>query len=167
MTYCVAMRLSAGMIFVSDSRTNAGVDHISSFRKLHVFQVDDERTLVQSAGNLATTQSVMSLLRRNCNDSEQPNLLNGRSLYDIALLVGATLREVIARDGEEFGGTLLLAGRFAAKSRGCSRSIRRATLLKPASTRRTSRLVRANTVSQLLTACCAMRPRSAGRCSVR
>ena len=64
MTYCVAMRLSSGMIFVSDSRTNAGVDHISSFRKLHVFQVDDERTLVlQSAGNLATTQSVLSLLR--------------------------------------------------------------------------------------------------------
>lgn len=113
MTYCVAMRLSSGMIFVSDSRTNAGVDHISSFRKLHVFQVDDERTLVlQSAGNLATTQSVLSLLRRNNHDSDQPNLLNGRSLYDIALLVGETLREVIKRDGEEFGGTLLLGGQI-------------------------------------------------------
>ncbi|PJN92248.1 hypothetical protein, partial [Bacillus sp. mrc49] len=61
MTYCVAMRLSSGLVFASDSRTNAGVDHISTFRKLHVFQQDGERMLVlQSAGNLATTQSIIS-----------------------------------------------------------------------------------------------------------
>lgn len=113
MTYCVAMRLDRGMIFVSDSRTNAGVDHISSFRKLQVFQTPGERTLVlQSAGNLATTQSVISLLRRDCQDSEKPNLLNSASLYDVVLLVGQTLREVIKRDGEEFSGTLLLGGQI-------------------------------------------------------
>ena len=117
MTYCVAMRLSSGMIFVSDSRTNAGVDHISSFRKLHVFQQDGERTLVlQSAGNLATTQSALSLLRRGCedgsNNGNKPSLMTATNMYDVALLVGETLRSVIKRDGEEFGGTLMLGGQI-------------------------------------------------------
>lgn len=113
MTYCVAMRLSSGMIFVSDSRTNAGVDHISSFRKLHVFQQDEQRTLVlQSAGNLATTQSVLSLLRRECDNAEKAHLMSCASMYDVALLVGDMLREVIKRDGEEFSGTLILGGQI-------------------------------------------------------
>ncbi|ARU92931.1 proteasome-type protease [Tatumella citrea] len=114
MTYCVAMRLSSGMVFVSDSRTNAGVDHISTFRKLHVFQVDNERTLVlQSAGNLATTQSVLSLLRRAHQEGgEMSGILKSASLYDVALMIGETLREVIKRDGEEFSGTLLLGGQI-------------------------------------------------------
>lgn len=133
MTYCVAMRLSSGMIFVSDSRTNAGVDHISSFRKLHVFQQDGERTLVlQSAGNLATTQSALSLLRRGCEDGKQPSLMNATNMYDVALLVGETLRSVIKRDGEEFGGTLMLGGQIRGKNLGCFRSTRRAILLRPA-----------------------------------
>ncbi|WP_029684287.1 proteasome-type protease [Tatumella saanichensis] len=114
MTYCVAMRLSSGMVFVSDSRTNAGVDHISTFRKLHVFQVDNERTLVlQSAGNLATTQSVLSLLKRAMQQGgETAGILKAASMYEIALLIGETLREVIKRDGEEFSGTLLLGGQI-------------------------------------------------------
>ncbi len=63
MTYCVAMCLADGLVFASDSRTNAGVDHIATFKKLHVFHQEGERVLVlQSAGNLATTQSVISLL---------------------------------------------------------------------------------------------------------
>ncbi|WP_075183097.1 proteasome-type protease [Pantoea sp. 1.19] len=115
MTYCVAMRLDSGMIFVSDSRTNAGVDHISSFRKLHVFKNDGERILVlQSAGNLATTQSVLSLLRRDSGEveGERRGLLALPTLYDVALRIGETLRDVIKRDGEEFSGTLLLGGQI-------------------------------------------------------
>lgn len=99
MTYCVAMRLSSGLVFVSDSRTNAGVDHISTFRKLHVFHQSDERVMViQSAGNLATTQSILSLLHRRCLDPQMPNMLNVESMYDAASLLGETVREVIARD---------------------------------------------------------------------
>ena len=65
MTYCVAMRLDAGLLFASDSRTNAGVDHIATFRKMSVFELPGERLIVLlSAGNLATTQSVISLLRQ-------------------------------------------------------------------------------------------------------
>ena len=75
MTYCVAMRLADGLVFASDSRTNAGVDHIATFRKLNVFHQPGERLLVlQSAGNLATTQSVLSLLRQRCQE-EKLNLM--------------------------------------------------------------------------------------------
>lgn len=121
MTYCVAMRLSSGLVFASDSRTNAGVDHISTFRKLHVFQQDGERTLVlQSAGNLATTQSIISLLLRRSQDAERPSLLNAPSLYEAASLVGETVREVIQRDSEaqqsgsttDFSCNLLLGGQI-------------------------------------------------------
>ena len=60
MTYCIAMRLDAGLLFASDSRTNAGVDHIATFRKMSLFEAQGERLIVLlSAGNLATTQSVV------------------------------------------------------------------------------------------------------------
>jgi len=119
MTYCVAMRLADGLVFASDSRTNAGVDHIATFRKLHVFEQVTERVLVlQSAGNLATTQSVISLLRQRCHD-EKLNLMNIPSLYDAATLVGATVREVIERDGSHqhragisFGCNMLVGGQI-------------------------------------------------------
>ncbi|MGV8927494.1 MAG: peptidase [Ewingella sp.] len=120
MTYCVAMRLSSGLVFVSDSRTNAGVDHISTFRKLHIFHQSDERMLViQSAGNLATTQSIISVLHRRCLDPERENLLNATSMYDAASLLGETVREVIARDSganqggmTDFSCNLLLGGQI-------------------------------------------------------
>ena len=63
MTYCVAMRLNAGLVFLSDSRTNAGMDQISTFRKMTVYEKAGERVLVLlSAGNLAITQAVKQLL---------------------------------------------------------------------------------------------------------
>lgn len=76
MTYCVAMCLVDGLVFASDSRTNAGVDHIATFKKLHVFHQEGERVLVlQSAGNLATTQSVISLLSARIRTQQEPNLM--------------------------------------------------------------------------------------------
>src|SRR5574343_1435208 len=98
MTYCVAMRLDAGLLFASDSRTNAGVDHIATFRKMNVFEAPGERLIVLlSAGNLATTQSVVSLLRQRLS-LEGEHLLNRRSMYDVAELVGRTVKEIVARD---------------------------------------------------------------------
>lgn len=95
MTYCVAMNLADGLVFVSDSRTNAGVDHIATFRKLYTFGVPGERLIVlQTAGNLATSQSVISLLRQRLH-SDCANLYNVPSLFDAARLVGQTQREVV------------------------------------------------------------------------
>lgn len=98
MTYCVAMHLADGLVFVSDSRTNAGVDHIATFKKLAVFGVPGERLIVlQAAGNLATSQSVTNLLRQRLQH-DGINLLNVATLFDAARLVGETMREVVAHD---------------------------------------------------------------------
>ena len=63
MTYCVGLKIDRGLVFMSDTRTNAGIDSISTFRKMHVWEKPGERVVVlMSAGNLATTQAVVSLL---------------------------------------------------------------------------------------------------------
>ena len=118
MTYCVAMRLSSGMVFLADSRTNAGVDHIATFRKLHSFCQPGERMIVMmSSGNLATTQSVLSLLRTRLGH-DVANLFNQGSLFEVAELIGATTREVIDRDNGkqqsavDFGCNFILGGQI-------------------------------------------------------
>ena len=104
MTYCVAMRLRAGLLFASDTRTNAGVDYIAQFRKMTLFYIPHQREIVLlNAGNLATTQSVISLLQQRLQH-EVPNMLNVPSLYDAAVLVGRTLKEVVARDSDASHG---------------------------------------------------------------
>jgi putative proteasome-type protease len=102
MTYCVGMLLKEGLLFASDSRTNAGVDHIASFRKMHLFQDGKNRRItIVTAGNLATTQSVISQLQKQIKH-ETDNIMNLASLYDVATLVGKTVRNVIKRDsGQE------------------------------------------------------------------
>ena len=74
MTYCVGVQVDEGLVFLSDSRTNAGVDHISTFRKMMFFEIPGERAIVLlSAGNLAISQSVTGLLRERVNTAkEQP-----------------------------------------------------------------------------------------------
>ena len=89
-------------MFVSDSRTNAGLDHIATFRKLHTFGISGERFMVlQSAGNLATSQSVVSLLRQRLH-SEPRNLNSVATMFDAARLVGETLREVMLLQTDKF-----------------------------------------------------------------
>jgi|SRR5690349_870471 len=101
MTYCVAVRLDTGILFASDSRTNAGVDRISTFFKLKVFERPDDRLLVLlSAGNLSVTQSVQHILeQQRTAEPDKPNIWQAKSLYDVAALVGDALREVQRRDG--------------------------------------------------------------------
>lgn len=103
MTYCVAMRLADGLVFASDTRTNAGFDQISTFRKMHTFQQPGERLLtIMTAGNLATSQSVISLLEKRIQ-SEQLNLMTVASLFEAAELLGETMREVVRRDNSTAG----------------------------------------------------------------
>ena len=90
------MALDAGLLFASDSRTNAGVDHISTFCKMSVFEAPGERAIVLlNSGNLATTQTVISTLRKAIG-SERPNLMTSGGLFDCAALVGEATRSVIA-----------------------------------------------------------------------
>jgi putative proteasome-type protease len=120
MTYCVAMHLEDGLVFISDSRTNAGIDQISTFAKLFVFSVPGERLIVlQTAGNLATSQSVVNLLRQRTLGSGQ-HLLNVATLFDATVLVADTLREVVSRDrskltaGIDLSSSFIVGGQIAA-----------------------------------------------------
>jgi putative proteasome-type protease len=100
MTYCVAMSLDAGMLFASDSRTNAGVDQIARFSKMRVFARDGERVVVAlTSGNLSITQNVLSTIEQRVRTGESArHLMNAESMFDIARLVGDALREVKTRD---------------------------------------------------------------------
>ena len=119
MTYCVGVKLKRGLILMSDTRTNAGVDDIAQVRKVHSWQVPGERAIVLlAAGNLATTQIVASLLdeRALANDGT-PSVLNATSIFQVANLIGETLREVINRyspmtspGASSFAATFILGG---------------------------------------------------------
>lgn len=121
MTYCVALRLDAGMIFASDSRTNAGVDHVSTFAKMRVFEKPDDRVIVVlSSGNLAMTQGVINILERHANAQEgEKTIWNVDSMYDAAQLVGDALREMQRKDGPylmqsniDAGANMLVGGQI-------------------------------------------------------
>jgi len=100
MTYCVATMIDAGIVFASDSRTNAGVDNISTYRKMKIFERSGERALVIiNSGNLAITQATINLLEQAIRHNTDPNLMSVKSMYEVAELVGTALREVRHRDG--------------------------------------------------------------------
>lgn len=97
MTYCCAMRLEEGLVFISDTRTNAGVDHISVFRKLYSFSIAGERFItIQTSGNLATTQAVIGHLKNQIDLKIEPNLFSANNMFELAELVGHTLKKVIS-----------------------------------------------------------------------
>ena len=101
MTYCVAMSLEAGMIFASDSRTNAGVDQIARFSKMRVIANDGDRVMITlSSGNLSITQNALNLLEERARAGDNSlNLWNATSMFDVARLIGDSLREAKSRDG--------------------------------------------------------------------
>lgn len=122
MTYCVGMKLDAGLVFMSDTRTNSGVDNISTFRKMHCFQKPGERFItIMTAGNLATTQAVISLLaeRTKAPEDRNPSILSAPSMFQVAQIVGDLLRETIRSremtglDAETtFNATLIVGGQI-------------------------------------------------------
>jgi putative proteasome-type protease len=97
MTYCLAMRLDEGLVFLSDTRTNAGVDNVGTYRKLHVFTPGERRVIViQSAGNLATTQEVLDRIRRDLADRRAAvSLATVGHLFEAALYIGQLGRGVV------------------------------------------------------------------------
>jgi putative proteasome-type protease len=106
MTYCVAMRLDAGLVFLSDSRTNAGVDHIGTFRKMTVFETPGDRMLVlMTAGNLSISQSVRQIVAEHVTPTGK-SIWNASTMYEAAQVVGEAIRMVRDRDAaalEQFG----------------------------------------------------------------
>lgn len=106
MTYCVAMRLNAGLVFLSDSRTNAGVDQIGTFRKLSVFENPGDRMMVlMTAGNLSISQSIRQTVAEHLSP-EGTSIWTASSMYEAAQIVGDSIRTVFKRDAkalEEFG----------------------------------------------------------------
>lgn len=101
MTYCVGIKVDDGLVFASDSRTNAGVDLVSTFRKMFVFDRPGDRLFVLlTTGNLSVTQSIVSILSQQFGGSGGMHDLTGvQSMFDAACLVGNVMREVQNRDG--------------------------------------------------------------------
>jgi len=123
MTYCIGVQVDEGLVFLSDSRTNAGVDQVSTFRKMMSFEIPGERALVLlSAGNLATSQSITGLLRDRVK-SAKTSLVSVRTMTEAARLVGDAVRDVHTRDadalkqhGIEFNPTFIIGGQVGGES---------------------------------------------------
>ncbi len=122
MTYCVGILVQEGLVMIGDTRTNAGLDNIATFRKLHVFDVPGDRAItVATAGNLATSQTVMTVLTEgldNPETGENESILTVPSMFKAATLVGRAIKEVHRMDGraEDHPGsydvTILLGGQI-------------------------------------------------------
>lgn len=125
MTYCVAMRLDRGLVFAADTRTNAGVDNVAQYRKLHFWRQPGDRVIVLlSAGNLAVTQSVVSHLNEALATPEPsgPTLFTVPTMYRAARLVGDMVREVRREDGPSlemskagFAASFILGGQIGSE----------------------------------------------------
>ena len=124
MTYCVALALREGLVMLSDTRTNAGVDHISTFGKMHLFETPGERVVcLMTAGNLAITQSVATLLNEGLDgEGGTDTLYTVPTMFKAAQLVGAAVRQVYQTDGAalqeqgvRFDVSFLLGGQIAGR----------------------------------------------------
>ena len=120
MTYCVGVLLDQGLVLASDTRTNAGVDQVAIFPKMHLFEIPGERMIaLLTAGNLALTQSIVGRLREAVNKNEGVHLNNVSSLFEAASLVGDQVRYAFEKDGEhlknhhaDFQVSIIVAGQI-------------------------------------------------------
>lgn len=118
MTYCLGIINQSGLVIAADSRTNAGVDYISTYQKLFDFSYPGDRViLVCTSGNLSITQGVMTLLRKDLKTQEESNLHTLPSLYEIARYIGNKIRIIheqdkqwLKQDGIDFKCSILLGG---------------------------------------------------------
>src|SRR6266513_298123 len=103
MTYCCGVLVRVGLVMIADTRTNAGLDNVSTFRKLHVFSKPGERIMaIASAGNLAISQSVLSTLTEGLEDphtGETETLMNAPTMFQAAQRIGRAIRAVHSTEG--------------------------------------------------------------------
>lgn len=126
MTYCVALRMNRGLAFLSDTRTNAGVDDVSTFKKMSHWEVPGERMItLMSAGNLATTQSVVNQLdeRTKTPEERDPSILRAPTMFQVASIIGETLKHTITGAvslsglaSGTFGASLIVGGQIAGQA---------------------------------------------------
>jgi putative proteasome-type protease len=124
MTYCVGIRLNAGLVFLSDSRTNAGLDAISTFRKMIIYERPGDRFMaLLSAGNLSISQSIRETLQVEkiaaADGGEPITIWNAKSMFDAARVLGSTVRRVYSQDGAalkaagvDFNASMIFGGQI-------------------------------------------------------
>lgn len=122
MTYCIGVLLKKGLVFMSDTRTNAGIDNISVFKKMHTWSKPGERVITMlTAGNLATTQAIVSILdeRTKAPSERSPSIFEAPSMFQVARLVGDTIKDEIQSNAETgetadsaFNATIILGGQI-------------------------------------------------------
>jgi len=119
MTYCVGMRLNAGLVFLSDSRTNAGVDQVGTFRKMSVFEMPGDRMMVMmTAGNLSISQSIRQQVAE-LRTADGHSIWTAPTMYEAARILGEAVRQVHERDakaladfGIEFNVSIIFGGQI-------------------------------------------------------
>ena len=123
MTYCVGILLERGLVFAADTRTNAGLDNVSAFRKLHVWEREGDRVVVLlSAGNLAVTQAVVSFLTEQAERKPkrgETTLYNATTMFQVARVVGKAIQQIkevdgdaLEKHGEAFSVSFILGGQI-------------------------------------------------------
>lgn len=121
MTYCLAINVNSGIVFCSDSRTSAGVDHVSTYSKTHSFSLPNDRQLtILSSGNLATTQAVIAKIEQDIAQSNQTSLLNVSSLRDAASYIGklsVAEQDRHKEEGNEYESTFIIGGQIGVNNR--------------------------------------------------
>ncbi len=121
MSYCLGMLLEGGLVFMSDTRTNAGVDNIASYRKTFIFDDREDRCIVMLvAGNLAITQNVISRLEERLEEEDPAkNIYLASSMFEVVRIVGGVVREVFQEEGEalkahnvDFSASIIVGGQI-------------------------------------------------------
>jgi putative proteasome-type protease len=120
MTYCLGILVKEGLVLAADSRTNAGVDYISSYRKLFEFSGNGERVILMcTSGNLSITQAVMHNINQDIQAGREPNLYSLPTVYEVARYIGEHIRIMqesdrswLKKDGIDFQCNFLLGGQI-------------------------------------------------------
>ncbi len=124
MTYCLGIAVEKGLVFASDSRTNAGVDYISSYQKLFDFSVPGDRVIILcTAGSLSTSQSVIHQIERDITTEAEVNLHNLSSMHQVAAYIGEKMRQIqdrerpwLEKDGIDYQSTFIVGGQIAGEA---------------------------------------------------
>ena len=132
MTYCVALKLDEGLVCLSDTRTNAGIDNVSRYKKTFLWEADDRAVVLMTAGNLSVTQGVIDQLETAIGatggdgEGDPETVLTVPTLFRLAEIVGQKMHAMIEqygpameKDGASSGASIIVAGQIGAEPQRC------------------------------------------------